>query len=224
MGALPTEYVSERVRARAIACLGGPAHAKEAASGIAALVLGSADPDLRTQLGEVFDRAGLVCERTGDWVGVEIAGAAKNAAALAAAAAAPHGLNAAGIAAAEIWRECVDFALSRGAELDTFTGLAGVGDLTATVLAPGSRNRQAGELLGNGVPASQIPRRLGQASEGLDSVPLIAETVANAGIESEGLAALAELVEGEIAPCEWVARLRRAESDRSAAGAAASSR
>ena len=224
MGALPTEYVSERIRARAIACLGGPAHAREAASGIAALVLGSDDPDLRAQLGEVFDRAGLVCERTGDWIGVETAGAAKNAAVLAAAAAAPHGLNAAGIAAAEIWRECVDFALARGAELDTFTGLAGVGDLTATVLAPGSRNRQAGELLGNGVPASQIPQRLGQASEALDSVPLIAETVGAAGINSAGLAALAELVEGDIAPSEWVARLRRVESDRSAGRAVASSR
>ncbi len=91
------------------------------------------------------------------------------------------------------------------------------------MLAPGSRNRRAGELLGNGVPAAQIPARLGQASEALDSVPLIAETVAAAGIDSDGLAALAELVEGDIAPGEWVARLRRAESDRSAARAAVSS-
>ena len=33
MAALPSEYVSERIRARAIASLGGPAHAKEAVSG-----------------------------------------------------------------------------------------------------------------------------------------------------------------------------------------------
>lgn len=222
MGSLPTEYVRERVRGRAIACLGGPAHAREAAAGNAALVLGSDDADLRAQLGEVFDRAGLVCERTGDWIGVETAGAAKNAAALAAAAAEPHGLNAAGIAAAEIWRECVDYALARGAELDTFSGLAGVGDLTATVLAPGSRNRRAGELLGSGIPPSQIPEQIGQASEALESVPLIADAVAAAGIEADGLAGLAELVEGRIGPNEWVARLRRVESDRSAAGAAAS--
>ncbi|MGH2986469.1 MAG: 1-acyl-sn-glycerol-3-phosphate acyltransferase, partial [Solirubrobacterales bacterium] len=100
MGALPNDYVSERVRARAIASLGGPAHAREAAAGMAALVLGSADADLRTMLGEVFDRAGLVCERTDDVAGVEVAGASKNAAALAAAAAERFGLNAAGIAAA----------------------------------------------------------------------------------------------------------------------------
>lgn len=223
MGALPTEYVRERIRARAISCLGGPAHAREAAAGTAALVLGSEDADLRAQLGEVFDRAGLVCERTGDWIGVETAGAAKNAAALAAAAAAPHGLNAAGLAAAEVWRECVDYALALGGELDTFTGLAGVGDLVATVLSPGSRNRRAGELLGSGVPPSQVPAQIGQASEAMDSVPLIAERVAAAGLDADGLTGLAELVEGRIGSGEWVARLRRVESDRSSAATARSS-
>jgi 1-acyl-sn-glycerol-3-phosphate acyltransferase len=216
-GVLPHRYVSERIRARAVACLGGPAHAREAVAGMAALVLGSTDPDLRAQLGEVFDGAGLVCERTADVVGVEIAGAAKNAAALAAAAAEPHGLNAAGIAAAGIWRECVDWGLAEGAELDTFTGLAGVGDLTATVLAPGSRNRRAGELLGTGVPADQIPDRIGQASEALDSVPLLAEAVGSGGIDAPDLAGLAALVAGEIDAGEWVAGLRRAERARRAA-------
>src|SRR3954453_2855463 len=69
LGQLPADYVGERVRARAIACLGGPAHAREAVSGSAALVLGSADADLRDQLGTVFVRAGLVCERSGDVAG-----------------------------------------------------------------------------------------------------------------------------------------------------------
>jgi 1-acyl-sn-glycerol-3-phosphate acyltransferase len=216
-GLLPNRYVAERVRARALACLGGPAHAREAAAGMAALVLGSGDADLRAQLGEVFDRAGLVCERSADVDGVEIAGVAKNAAALAAAAAEPHGMNAAGIAAAGIWRECVDYGLANGAELDTFSGLAGVGDLTATVLAPGSRNRRAGELLGAGVPADQIPGRIGQASEALDSVPLLAEAVTELGIEAPDLKGLAELVAGDIDVGEWVAGLRRAERARRAA-------
>jgi len=216
-GQLPSDYAGERVRARAIACLGGPAHAREAVSGSAALVLGSADADLRSQLGEVFDRAGLICERSADAVGIEMAGAAKNAAALAAAAAEPHGLNAAGIAAAEIWRECVEYAVGRGAEERTFHGLAGVGDLTATMLAPGGRNRRAGELLGGGVPAAQIPQIIGQASEGLDSVPLIAATVAAAGIDAGGLNGLSALIGGEIGPEAWVAGLRRVERARRAA-------
>ncbi len=217
LGTLPSEYVTQRVRARALASLGGPAHAKEAASGTAALALASDDEDLRAQLGDVFDRAGLICERSADVVGVEMGGVAKNAASLAAAAAEPHGLNAAGIAAAEVWRECVAYATLKGARLETFSGLAGIGDLTATVLAPGSRNRRAGELLGTGVPAAQIPERIGQASEGLESVPLIATAVTDAGVDADGLVGLAALIEGELTAVEWVARLRRAERARSAA-------
>ena len=216
-GQLPAEYVGERVRARAIACLGGPAHAREAVSGSAALVLGSADVDLRAQLGEVFDRAGLVCERSGDVAGVEMAGAAKNAAALAAAAAEPHGLNAAGIAVAEIWRECIEYAIGHGAELETFSGLAGVGDLTATMMAPTGRNRRAGELLGTGTPAEQIQDIIGQASEGLDTTPLLAQAVAASGGPAEALNGLAALIRGEVDAEDWVAGLRRVERSRRAA-------
>ena len=214
MAALASEYVSERIRARAVASLGGPAHAKEAVSGTAALVLGSRDADLRDQLGSVFDEAGLVCERSEDLIGVEVAGAAKNAAALAGAAARAQGMNAAGIATAQVWRECVAYALARGAQHETFTGIAGVGDLTATILAEGSRNRRAGELLGDGTPAEQIPEIIGQASEALDSVPLITQAVRNAGMGCSALDGLAGLIAGEISPAEWMARVRQAERAR----------
>lgn len=217
LGQLPAQYVGERVRARAIACLGGPAHAREAVSGSAALVLGSADRDLRDQLGRVFDRSGLVCERSPDITGVEMAGAAKNAAALAAAAAEPHGQNAAGIAAAQVWSECIEHAVGLGADLATFSGLAGVGDLTATVMAPAGRNRRAGELLGRGTPAAEIPAQIGQASEGLDAVPLLAEATSAASGRSEALSGLAALIRGEIDTDAWVAGLRRVERAREAA-------
>src|SRR4029079_15282411 len=134
-----------------------------------------------------------------------MAGAAKNAAALAAAAAEPHGLNAAGIAVAEIWSECISYALDRGAELETFSGLAGVGDLTATMMAPNGRNRRAGELLGTGTPAAEIPGLIGQASEGLAQVPILAEAVAASGVEAPALAALAALIRGDLDAEEWMA-------------------
>ena len=56
----------------------------------------------------------------------------------------------------------------KGADLDTFNGLAGVGDLLATVMAPDSRNRRAGELLGKGSNADEIKAAIGQVSEALD--------------------------------------------------------
>jgi glycerol-3-phosphate dehydrogenase len=208
-GELPSEYVAGSTSVRGIACLGGPAHAREAASGSAALVLGTSDLDFRAQLGDVFDRAGLVCERSDDVIGVEMAGVAKNAAVLAAAAAEVHGRNSAGIAAAEVWNECVEYAVHRGGKQETFSGLAGVGDLMATVMAPGSRNRRAGELLGQGASREEIRATLGQASEALDSVPRIAATLKEAGCPCAATEGLAALATGEIDSDEWVASVRR---------------
>jgi len=48
-------------------------------------------------------------------------------------------------------------------------------------------------------------------------VPLIAETVAAAGVEADGLQGLAALIAGEIGTDEWVAGLRRVERSRRAA-------
>ena len=68
----------------------------------------------------------------------------------------------------------------------TFLGRAGTGDLVATALAPKSRNRSAGELLSQGVPAAEIPERLGQAVEALETVPLLARAIESAGIRAPG--------------------------------------
>ncbi len=91
-----------------MACLGGPAHAQEMVHAGAGLVAASSEQELARTLAQVFTRAGVVCEQSDDPVGVELAGAAKNAAALAAGATEAQGLNAAGAAAghifAEVWR------------------------------------------------------------------------------------------------------------------------
>ena len=171
-------------------------------------MLGSEDADLRAQLGEVFDEAGLVCERTADVTGVEMAGVAKNAAAVAAAAAEPHGMNAAGIAAAEVWRECLDYAEPRGGRPETFSGLAGIGDLTATIWLPAAATARPGSCSARG----RRPRRSRRHRTGLqalDSMPQIAETLTRPGIDAPGLAGLRSLIAGEISPGEWMAGASR---------------
>ena len=96
----------------------------------------------------------------------------------------------------------------------TFSGLAGVGDLTATVLAPSGRNRRAGELLGRGTPAEEIPALIGQASEGLDAVPLLATAIETSGSPAEALGGLAALIRGEVDTEAWVDSLRLVERSR----------
>jgi glycerol-3-phosphate dehydrogenase (NAD(P)+) len=87
-------------------------------------------------------------------------------------------------------------------------GLAGTGDLVATALAPESRNRRAGELLAQGVSAQQIPEKVGQAVEALETVPLLARALGNAGIDAPVTNALAELIQGKLPLDEWVAVVR----------------
>ena len=131
---------------------------------------------------------------------MELAGTAKNAAVLAAAAAGIAGPNAAGAAAGRVFAEVDAYARRRGGRRETFAGLAGAGDLVATVVAESSRNRRAGELLGQGMPAASIGPELGQASEALDGVALLARTLQRDGVPAPTIAGLADLVEGRIEP------------------------
>ena len=158
----------------------------------------------------MLEQAGLDVERTDDVVGVQLAGAAKNAATLAAAAAATDGMNAAGAAAARVFAEVHQLAIAYGARTETFMGLAGAGDLLATAMAEHSRNRRAGELLGHGMPGSQIPAHLPQAAEGISTVPLLVEALDRNGIDCPATTALCGLIEGRIDRSEWLATVRRA--------------
>src|SRR6185436_9239777 len=137
-GTTPSQFLAQRTQARAIAALGGPAHAADALDHGAALVVASDDRGFRRQLSDLLTTAGLYAESSADTVGVELAGAAKNAAALAAATAAPAGPNAVGAAAGRVFAEVDAYARASGAHAETFAGLAGTGDLVSTVLAQGS--------------------------------------------------------------------------------------
>jgi glycerol-3-phosphate dehydrogenase (NAD(P)+) len=162
---------------------------------------------------DLFQRAVVVCEVSDDPVGVELAGCAKNAAAVAVGATEAQGLNAAGMAAADIFSEVAALAERRGGQLRTFLGRAGTGDLVATALAPRSRNRSAGELLAEGVPAAEIPARLNQAVEALETVPLLARAIEAAGVRAPVTAALARLIAGELPLADWVRLVRAAQPE-----------
>jgi glycerol-3-phosphate dehydrogenase (NAD(P)+) len=207
-GIAPTALLRARYGGHRVACLGGPAHAREMVADGAGLVAASGDEALAKAIATVFIRAGVVCEQSLDPVGVELAGAAKNAAALAAGATEAQGLNAAGAAAGHIFAEVWRFAEGQGARPESMIGLAGTGDLVATALAPQSRNRRAGELLGQGVRTEEIPARVGQAVEALESVPLLARALERAGVTAPVTSALGRLIAGRLPLDDWVALVR----------------
>lgn len=207
-GQLPSRVLAQRFGPLRVAAIGGPAHAQEMVRDGAALVVASENENVATLIQQVFLRAGVVCERTLDPVGVELGGVAKNAAALAAGATEAQGLNAAGAAAGHIFAEVWDYAARLGARPQSLLGLAGVGDLVATALAPHSRNRRAGELLAAGVPGHEIPVKVGQAVEALETVPLLARALALAGVQAPVTSGLAQLIAGELPLDDWTQLVR----------------
>jgi len=208
-GIPPTLALERAFGVERTACVGGPAHAREMVEETGAgLVCASHSGPLAHRVAEVFQRAGVVCEVSNDPVGVELAGVAKNAAAVAVGATQAQGLNAAGMAAADIFLEVLSLAEISGGRARTFVGRGGTGDLVATALAPTSRNRSAGELLAEGVPSAEIPVRLGQAVEALETVKLLARAIEHAGLEAPVTSALARLIDGTLPLEEWVELVR----------------
>ena len=143
-GIAPTVMLSEAFGPGRVGCVGGPAHAREMVHDGAGLVAASGDEELAHMLAQVFIRAGVVCELSNDPIGVELAGAAKNAAALAAGATEAQGLNAAGAAAGHIFAEVWRFAEAQGAR-------PGVDDRPGRRRRPGRHGARA--------PEPQPPRR-----------------------------------------------------------------
>src|SRR5215210_687174 len=207
LGMLPSAFVAERVSAWAVGALAGPAHAAAALSDGASLVVGASDPAFGRQVTDALTAAGFDAGFTRDVVGVELAGCAKNAAALAAAAASSAGPNAAGAAAGKVFAEVDALARHEGSQPETFAGLAGTGDLVATVLADGSRNRRAGELLAGGMPAGDIDAALGHTAEAVACVPMLAERLQAAGVDAPALRGLAGVIGGELEPARWTESL-----------------
>ena len=207
-GIAPTVLLSASLGDARVACIGGPAHAHEMVTEGAGLVAASTDARLAAAIADVFMRAGVVCEESNDPIGVELAGAAKNAAALAAGATQRQGLNAAGAAAGHIF--------ARGLALRRAAGrAAGVDDRAGRHGRPRRHRARAaepqppaGELLAQGVPAAEIPGRIGQAVEALDLVPLLANALARAHVDAPVTNALNRLIAGELPLDEWVAQVR----------------
>lgn len=197
VGELPTAFCAQRAGGRPVACLGGPAHAADAVEHGASIVLACGDAELLAQLRRLFAEAGFDAETTRDVVGVDLAGVAKNAAVLAATTAAVGGPNASGAAAGKVFSEIAAYAGALGARPETWTGLAGAGDLVASVVAAGGRNRRAGELLARGLPQREIRPAIGQVAESLDALPLLVTALEARGIRAPATRSLAAVVTGE---------------------------
>ncbi len=107
-----------------------------------------------------------------------------------------------------MFAEVHELGMRDGARSETFTGLAGAGDLVATALAEGSRNRRAGELVGQGVPSDAVPGDRRPDGRGTGGGAAAGRDPARARRRGAGTAGLRTLLEGGTTPNDWVQTFR----------------
>jgi glycerol-3-phosphate dehydrogenase (NAD(P)+) len=190
--------LSTLVGDRPVAVLSGPNIADEIVARLpAAAVVASKTPGLAVELQHALNSTAFRVYVTDDVVGVELCAAAKNVIALAAGGADGLGLgdNAKAALVSRGLAEMRRLADAAGARAETFTGLAGMGDLIVTSWSPVGRNRRAGELIAQGATAEEAARAIGQVVEGLTTAPVLRDLAHRLGIElpiTEGVCAVLE--------------------------------
>jgi glycerol-3-phosphate dehydrogenase (NAD(P)+) len=201
--------LSTVVEGRAVAVLSGPNHAEEISLGLpAAAVIACEDTALAVRLQQEIISPRFRVYVNGDVIGVELCAAAKNVIALGAGAVdglgmgdnAKAGLLTRGLA------EMVRLGEAAGARQETFSGLAGMGDLMVTCWSRHSRNRRAGELIGRGATADEARAEIRMAVEGLTTAPVLRDLAHRLGIELPITEAVCHVLDGDT-PREAVARL-----------------
>ena len=73
--------------------------------------------------------------------------------------------------------------MALGAKGETFSGLAGVGDLVVTCLSRHSRNRRVGEAIGRGERLDEVLSKLGMVAEGVRTTRAAVDLGRELGVE-----------------------------------------
>jgi len=204
-GQLAHEVMRGRTCVRQIVALGGPFSGLELARhGQTALVAASHFNCAVAALDDALFRPRLRLHRSDDLVGVEVAGAVRNAISLAAGMA--DGLGE-GVRSALLARGLVESArlgVALGGHADTFVGLAGVGDLLAQRDATSSRNFALGQRLGRGEAAPAALAAIATPVEGAITAAAAVARGRSRGIELPLMQGIADVLEQKLTPAEMI--------------------
>ena len=157
-----------------LVALSGPTHAEEVARDVPTTIVSACeDMEVAKRVQDVFMNSCLRVYTNPDVQGVELCGAVKNVIALAAGIA--SGLDCGdNTKAALITRgmaEITRLGKAMGCYEQTFSGLAGMGDLIVTATSQHSRNNRCGYLIGQGLKPSDAVKRVGMVVEGINALP-----------------------------------------------------
>ena len=159
-----SQVISEELPDNRLAVMAGPCHAEEVSRNIpTTVVMSSQDMSTAEFLQEALqtDTFRIYCNN--DVAGCEIAAALKNVIALSCGII--EGMNLGDNTIASLMTrglaEITRLGAAMGAKWETFTGLAGVGDLIVTCTSKHSRNHRAGILIGEGMRAADAVANVG---------------------------------------------------------------
>ena len=191
--------LSELVERRGFAVLSGPNFAEEIGAGLpAAAVIASSDARLAEELQQAVNSLAFRVYVNDDLVGVELCAAAKNVIALAAGGVDGLALgdNAKAALIARGLAEMARLGEACGARAETFSGLAGMGDLIVTCWSRLGRNRHAGELIAQGASPDEAAARIGTV-EGLTTAPVLRDLSHRVGIELPITEGVCQVLDGQ---------------------------
>ena len=170
-GKLPHQVAMEVLGGdRPVAVLSGATFASEVGEGLpTAMTIAANDPDFAGELATALSSDKFRAYTSEDMIGVEVGGAVKNVLAIGAGLSDGLGFGA-NTRIALINRGLVEMTrlgVALGARPDTFTGLAGMGDLVLTCTDDQSRNRRMGLLLASGMTVAEAQEEIQQVVEGV---------------------------------------------------------
>ena len=161
-----------------VVALSGPTHAEEVAFDMpTAIVSACANEEAAELVQEIFMTSRFRVYTNSDVDGVELCGAMKNVIALSVGISKGLG-NGDNARAALITRgmeEIKRLGQAMGCKEETFSGLAGIGDLIVTATSEHSRNNRCGQLIGQGLSPEEAVKKVGMVVEGLNALPSIME-------------------------------------------------
>ncbi len=191
---------------RAVA-LSGPTHAEEVAADMPSSIVSACDDEkAAAYVQEVFMNTCMRVYTNMDVLGVELCGALKNIVALASGISSGlgYGDNTRAALITRGMAEITRLGLSMGCSAQTFSGLAGFGDMIVTAMSEHSRNNRAGRMIGRGIKADKAVESIGMVVEGINALPAALELAQKYGVEMPIVESVNAIVNCGAEPSEQV--------------------
>ena len=192
------------------AVLSGPSFAREVALNFPTVVaVASNDQKLAGLVQQIFATPYFRVYTNDDMIGVELGGAVKNVIAIAAGIVDGLGLGS-NTRAALITRGLVELrrlGLKLGANMHTFSGLAGIGDLVLTCTGDLSRNHTVGKKIGQGMKLNEILSEMRMVAEGVKTAKSVYNLSRTVGVEMPISHEIYHILYDDFSPKEAVHRL-----------------